>query len=73
MIPLFIMNPPKISIFNPRSPSYKFYKNLFDDLTLNQMLHSGGVCKLMKDMTNLEYLSYVKYVAENVTDNRKTQ
>jgi hypothetical protein len=60
-----------MSIFAPKSVSYKFYHTLFTHLSVNQLLAETGNCKLMMDMTITEYLEYLAFIAEHVTDNQK--
>ena len=60
------------SIFNPKSQSYKFYKNVFDNISMNNMLHAGGLVKWICDMDETEFNEYMEYVATYVDDNQKS-
>lgn len=58
-------------IFDPNSESFNFYHKVFTNISINQLLHGSGVCRLIKDMTTEEYAIYMKYLGSNVKDVQK--
>jgi hypothetical protein len=57
-----------MSIFLPTSVSYEFYRELFSQLFVNNLLADMGHCKLIADMDHAEYVSYQKHLKETVDD-----
>jgi hypothetical protein len=60
-----------MSIFDPKSVSHAFYAELFTKISINQLLAESGHCKLIKDMTKGEFISYQMYLLESVNDVQK--
>lgn len=60
------------TMFDGHPETLAFYTQVFRALAINDTLYQNGHCKLLRDMTTLEYIDYLKkIVALEITDHTK--